>query len=174
MKTRQNRQSLEVGDKVDAQDFDKKWYEARVVAVGTHKANGQKCVKVHYHGWTERWDEWHEASSPRLQALHTFTTDWRKFEECQKVEIRVTDNDKLLWYTGVVFRCPPCTKEGLVLIQSAHSTADPWLMATDSEEMCQFGTHINAEPTDGKVLPRLNRALVACANYIPVGRTADK
>ena len=29
MKTRRSRQSLKVGDKVDAQDTDKKWYEAR-------------------------------------------------------------------------------------------------------------------------------------------------
>jgi len=100
MKTRQNRQRLEVGNKVDAQDTDKRWYEARVIALGTHKLNGQKCVRVHYHGWGERWDEWHEASSPRLQALHTFTTDWRKFKKEQKVEIRVTDDGKLKWSWG--------------------------------------------------------------------------
>ena len=163
MKTRQNRQSLKVGDKVDAQDTDKRWYEARVIALGTHKLNGQKCVRVHYHGWTERWDEWHEASSPRLQALHTFTTDWRKFKAHQKVEIRVMHDNKLKWFAGVVYRCPPFTKDGHVLIQTSYSTARRWL-TTDSEEMCQFGTHINVERPDGEVYPRLNRALVACAN----------
>ena len=163
MKTRQSRQSLKVGDKVDAQDSDKKWYEARIVALGTHKVNRQKCVRVHYHGWGERWDEWHEASSPHLQALHTFTTDWRKFEECQKVEIRVIHDGKLKWYTGVIYRCPPCTEEGHVLIQTSYS-AGLWSVATDSEEICQFGTHINAKCPDGKVKPRLNRALITRVN----------
>ena len=163
MKTRQSRQSLKVGDKVDAQDSDKKWYEARIVALGTHKVNRQKCVRVHYHGWGERWDEWHEASSPHLQALHTFTTDWRKFEECQKVEIRVIHDGKLKWYTGVIYRCPPCTEEGHVLIQTSYS-AGLWSVATDSEEICQFGTHINAKCPDGKVKPRHNRALVTQAH----------
>ena len=163
MKTRQSRQSLKVGDKVDAQDTDKKWYEARVIALGTHKVNGQKCVRVHYHGWTERWDEWHEASSPRLQALHTFTADWRKFKENQKVEVRCMTGSKLKWYTGVVYRCPPCTKEGLVLVKTSYSVARRWL-ATNSEEICQFGTHINTERHDGEVQPRINRALKTRAN----------
>jgi len=43
---------LRVGDFVDARDSSGRWYEAVVRSVDAHK------VKVHYVGWSSKWDAW--------------------------------------------------------------------------------------------------------------------
>ena len=49
---------LKTGDIINALDFDSKWHETLVRAIGT-KENNHECMKaVHYIGWSERWDEW--------------------------------------------------------------------------------------------------------------------
>lgn len=36
-------------------------------------------VKVHYRGWTAKWDEWLSRESTRLAPLHSRVRDWRAF-----------------------------------------------------------------------------------------------
>ncbi|RLN92426.1 hypothetical protein BBJ28_00009981 [Nothophytophthora sp. Chile5] len=59
------RSDLKLGQLVDALDTDSKWYEARVVDLADARA------KVHYRGWSAKWDEWLERTSPRLMPLHS-------------------------------------------------------------------------------------------------------
>ncbi|TDH68123.1 hypothetical protein CCR75_004346 [Bremia lactucae] len=66
--------TLEKGQLLDALDTDKKWYESRVVEL-------QKgAIKVHYRGWTSKWDEWLDRMSPRLAPLYTNVPRWREFQ----------------------------------------------------------------------------------------------
>ncbi|RLN97457.1 hypothetical protein BBJ28_00014688 [Nothophytophthora sp. Chile5] len=59
------RSDLKLGQLVDALDTDSKWYEARVVDLADAQA------KVHYRGWSAKWDEWLSRTSPRLMPLHS-------------------------------------------------------------------------------------------------------
>ena len=53
-----------VGDWVQAQDRRGHWYDARIVA---ERGTGEsREVKVHYHRWKSRHDEWLAASGPRV------------------------------------------------------------------------------------------------------------
>ncbi|KAG7382699.1 hypothetical protein PHYBOEH_010385 [Phytophthora boehmeriae] len=65
---------LEVNQLIDALDTDKKWYESRVVAIN------DTAVKVHYRGWTAKWDEWLPRLSLRILPLHTKVPNWRDFQ----------------------------------------------------------------------------------------------
>mmetsp|Transcript_26278 Transcript_26278/g.64917 ORF Transcript_26278/g.64917 Transcript_26278/m.64917 type:complete len:1013 (+) Transcript_26278:112-3150(+) len=52
-----------IGDPVEALDLVGKTCMCRVVAVA------ESSVKVHYQGWTKKWDEWIQRSTGRLQRL---------------------------------------------------------------------------------------------------------
>ncbi|EQC36912.1 hypothetical protein, variant [Saprolegnia diclina VS20] len=56
-----------VGQWLDVKDTVNQWLEGTVLELSaTH-------VRVHYHGWPTRWDEWIEKISPRLAAFRTRT-----------------------------------------------------------------------------------------------------
>ncbi|XP_037510477.1 PHD finger protein 20-like protein 1 isoform X3 [Rhipicephalus sanguineus] len=58
------------GTRVEARDFQDKWYAAKVVSVD--EENGD--VLIHFEGWSSRYDEWLPMDSPRLRLaanLHT-------------------------------------------------------------------------------------------------------
>lgn len=65
---------LQIGQLVDALDTDKRWYESRIVDMDA------VYVKVHYRGWTSKWDEWMRRTSARLAPLHTNVPNWRAFQ----------------------------------------------------------------------------------------------
>jgi hypothetical protein len=56
---------LKVGDFCDCYDTDRVWRLAEIV--GTQAA----AVKVHYIGWQDKWDEWIDRASPRVQPPRT-------------------------------------------------------------------------------------------------------
>ena len=51
-----------VGERVEAADYSGHWYVARIAAV---EADGS--VRVHFEGWTEKFDEWRPADSRQLR-----------------------------------------------------------------------------------------------------------
>lgn len=58
------------GTRVEARDFQDKWYAAKIVSVD--EENGD--VLIHFAGWSSRYDEWLSMDSPRLRLaanLHT-------------------------------------------------------------------------------------------------------
>ena len=50
--SQQWRESMAVGDVIDAKDSEGRWFDSRIVAI-----EGAR-VKVHYNGWSSRWDSW--------------------------------------------------------------------------------------------------------------------
>ena len=122
------RERLAVGDLVDARDSDCKWYDARVVAIaldpaeadadddasddgGSDKPKSPSSsasttlaspfsghVRVHFRGWSDRWDCWLPRRSPAIQPLHSHTRDWRWLEVGDIVELNsAADGFRPLW-----------------------------------------------------------------------------
>lgn len=65
------RRQYAVGQWVDVRDTADRWLEAQVIDVRNTETGLE--VKVHYNGWPNRWDEWLDAASPRIQPLRTNT-----------------------------------------------------------------------------------------------------
>jgi len=60
---------FEVGQWIDCRDTVNKWCEARIAAITETE------VRVHYDGWTDRWDEWLDRASPRITRYGRFTSE---------------------------------------------------------------------------------------------------
>lgn len=55
------------GDKLEAKDFNEKWYSAKVVETDWI----EREVLIHFDKWSSRFDEWIPMDSPRLRMLQT-------------------------------------------------------------------------------------------------------
>jgi hypothetical protein len=125
------RAELKLGQLVDALDTDSKWYEARVVDVTDAR------VKVHYRGWSTKWDEWLARTSARLMPLHSKVRDWRRFRVNDEVQVGETRPGKkrMLWRDARVLS----TVKSL-LVQLQIDDEVQWVEAQD-ERLCPPGTH---------------------------------
>lgn len=138
------RAELKTDQVVDALDTDSKWYEATIVGITDAK------VKVHYRGWSSKWDEWLNRSSPRLMPLHSRVRDWRKLRIND--ELQVGDprpgKKRMRWRDAKVVD----TRKALhVQIQVDDELR--WMDAQD-EHLCPPGTHRSANaPMDQFLSP---------------------
>ncbi|GMF20783.1 unnamed protein product [Phytophthora fragariaefolia] len=125
------RAELKVGQMVDALDTDSKWYEATVVDV----TEGQ--AKVHYRGWSTKWDEWLARTSPRLMPLHSKVRDWRRFRVNDEVQVgeERPGKKRMLWRDARVL----ATAKTL-MVQLKIDDEMRWMDAQD-ERLCPPGTH---------------------------------
>ncbi|KAL4159073.1 hypothetical protein PRNP1_004844 [Phytophthora ramorum] len=131
------RSELETGQMVDALDTDSKWYEARIVNITDNQA------KVHYRGWSIKWDEWLARTSPRLMPLHSKVRDWRRFRVDDEVQVGETRPGKkrILWRDAKVLSTVKSLLVQLQVDDEVH-----WMDAQD-ERLCPPGTHraVNAD-----------------------------
>ena len=58
---------FEIGELIDCMDKAQKWCIASIVEVQLG------FVKVHFEGWSTKWDDWYSKSSFKLQPAGTFT-----------------------------------------------------------------------------------------------------
>ncbi|KAG6965663.1 hypothetical protein JG687_00005293 [Phytophthora cactorum] len=95
-KLEQWRSELKLEQIVDALDTDSRWYEARIVDITDAR------VKVHYRGWSVKWDEWLSRTSPRLMPSHSKVSNWRKFQANDEVQVGEARPGKkrMLWRDG--------------------------------------------------------------------------
>ena len=142
------RDALTVGTVIDAQDSDKKWFDAVITTV-----DGD-LLGVHYRGWRAKWDDKNvPRSSERIQPLHTHTPRWREFTLGDQVEVLLASRDRVGlssgggrgWYRGSV-TCLAAQRR--VRITVAHYPAllpppPPMWLDLDSEDVCRLGTHIS-------------------------------
>jgi len=138
------RKSIKVGDAVDAKDSEGRWFDARVVEIEHEK------VKVHFNGWSSRWDFWFLRDGEGLQPLLSQTDDWRRLRVGDAVEMR-NDGEKALWYEGRV-RELEGTKVQVVPV--ARGTMEPLWCEVCSESICKLGTHIKAKRKEVTMGPR--------------------
>ncbi|KAG6612149.1 putative ubiquitin-specific protease [Phytophthora cinnamomi] len=125
------RADLKVGQMVDALDTDSKWYEATIMAI----TEGQ--AKVHYRGWSTKWDEWLARKSPRLMPLHSKVRDWRRFRVNDEVQVgeERPGKKRMLWRDARVL----ATAKSL-MVQLKIDDNVRWMDAQD-ERLCPPGTH---------------------------------
>ncbi|CAM9505947.1 unnamed protein product, partial [Ectocarpus sp. 12 AP-2014] len=136
------RLNLKAGDLIDARDSDKNWFESRVTEVDVDGDPEQ--VKVHFLGWSEKWDEVLKRSSEALQKLHTFTTPWRQdLQVNSKCEVSSCRNEVKKWYEATVGEVKHEDGKRLLYIEVSDNDVGSQWMPEDSEEICKAHTHIN-------------------------------
>ncbi|GMF46041.1 unnamed protein product [Phytophthora fragariaefolia] len=125
---------LQIGQLLDALDTDKHWYESRVVDMDA------VYVRVHYRGWTSKWDEWVRRTSARLAPLHTKVPNWRAFRVGDTVMVGTEVPGKRYpeWRNAHVTACDE--EDGLLQIEVDIDGNKKWLDAQD-ELLCPPGTH---------------------------------
>ena len=129
------RNNLSVGDVIDAKDSEGRWFDSRVVEVDRDR------VKVHYNGWSWRWNTWVDRKDESIQPHLTHTDDWRRLEVGDELEVRAP-GAKALWYKG-------CVREvdgTRVLVESPTPNVGKQWLETSSERICKLGTHVRDKP----------------------------
>ncbi|KAG7381526.1 hypothetical protein PHYPSEUDO_005944 [Phytophthora pseudosyringae] len=128
--------TLEKGQLIDAVDTDKKWYESRVIELS------ETQVKVHYRGWTAKWDEWVNRTSPRLARLHTKVPNWRDFQIGDEVLVgrQLSGKNYPEWRTARVTDRQKSQTDDSLRIELDVDGSKRWMDAQD-EMMCPVGTH---------------------------------
>ena len=135
------RDHIQVGDIIDAKDSEGRWFDSRIVEVDKDRAPE---VKVHYNGWSERWDTWVDRKDESIQPHLTHTDDWRRLKVGDAVEMR-SAGEKAFWHKGHVRE----VDGSKVLVESWRTQ---WL-ETSSENICKLGTHLKSERKVGKPPP---------------------
>ncbi|MBS0658399.1 MAG: caspase family protein [Verrucomicrobia bacterium] len=80
----------QIGDVVDAQDKEGKWYASEILA--WDEAKGR--YRVHYYGWDSKWDEWVEPARVRRLVK-------KQLEVGRQYEVQWQDKR---WYLGTIVR----------------------------------------------------------------------
>ncbi|KAL4158871.1 hypothetical protein PRNP1_004645 [Phytophthora ramorum] len=130
------RYTLDVNQLIDAQDTDKKWYESRVI-----ESRGVQ-VKVHYRGWTAKWDEWLNRTSARIAPLHTKVRNWRDFKIGDEILVGKDVERKSYpeWRIGRVTDTQKSEESDSLRIELEVDGSKQWMDAQD-ELLCPVGTH---------------------------------
>ncbi|KAK1942962.1 Ubiquitin carboxyl-terminal hydrolase 4 [Phytophthora citrophthora] len=128
--------TLEINQLIDANDTDKKWYESRVIDLSDTK------VKVHYRGWTAKWDEWINRTSTRLAPLHTKVRNWRNFQIGDEVLVGKAIQGKSYpeWRVAHISDLQKVSKDNSLRIELDVDGTKHWRDAQD-EMLCPVGTH---------------------------------
>jgi hypothetical protein len=122
---------LRVGDKIDAMDKTKNWFEAVVVEVHP------QSIKVHFKGWDSKWDEVIPLESERIERLHSKTFPWREsLQEGMMVEVKF---ENLKWGSGRITQ-----REGdmIKVCDVNDSSKLLGIFPLDSDMICRPGTHV--------------------------------
>ncbi|EGZ18693.1 hypothetical protein PHYSODRAFT_503684 [Phytophthora sojae] len=128
--------TLEKNQLIDALDTDKKWYEARVIDLSDTQ------VKVHYRGWTAKWDEWLTRTSARIAPLHTKVPNWRAFKVGDEVLVgkEVDRKNYPEWRIGRVTDLKKSEMHDSLRIELDVDGSKRWVDA-QNELLCPVGTH---------------------------------
>lgn len=99
-------------------------------------------VKLHYRGWTSKWDEWIERTSTRIAPLHTKVRNWRAFQVGDAVMVgrQVAYKRYPEWRNAVVTALEACEVDGRLRIEMEVDGCYEWMDAQD-EMLCPPGTH---------------------------------
>ena len=139
------RMELKVGDLIDAQFDDGKWFDAVVVDVKLVPAGEGTYdeVKVHYRGWKPNRDAWFPRDFEQIQPLFTYTENWRDLKIGDRLEINNAPPPKApAWFEGEVMQLKD---DGQVRVKTRAPNGSRVilrLVSPESELICKLGTHI--------------------------------
>lgn len=99
-------------------------------------------MKVHYRGWTPKWDEWLERMSERLAAHHSMVANWRDFRVDDDVQVGFALPTKSYpeWRNGRVVEVEKSEEGSGLRILVDIDGRKVWRDAQD-ELLCSPGTH---------------------------------
>lgn len=189
------RYQLELGQLIDAEDSEHKWcvacfwyrtcwwiiyiitslrhatrYESRVIELD------EKRVKVHYRGWTAKWDTWLARASDKIAPLHTKVRNWRAFKVNDEVQIGFPLPMKTFpeWKNGVVTEVRRAEGTDSLEIKISYDDKEEWRDAQD-ELLCAPGTHkgVNDVVKTVSAYSRLP-ASTSSSTYSSYGRYGDR
>lgn len=145
-------------------------YESRVIALE------EKRVRVHYRGWTPKWDEWLERASDRLAPLHSVVGNWRAFKVNDEVQLGFSIETKSFpeWRNGVVTEVERDEDSGSLKIKISYDGEEVWRDAQD-ELLCEPGTHKAVNASTTTTLATTSRmAPATSSSYSYYGRYGDR
>jgi hypothetical protein len=121
-------------------------------------------VKLHYRGWTSKWDEWIERTSMRIAPLHTKVRNWRDFKVGNAVMVgrQVATKKYPEWRNAAVTACEACEVDGRLRIEVDADGCKQWLDAQD-EMLCPPGTH---RAVNSSILKRIVRTFEELERYL--------
>lgn len=101
-------------------------------------------VKVHYRGWTAKWDEWLPRDSPRLAPRHSRVRNWRNFAVNDQVQVGFPIPNKSYpeWWNARVLTVEKDSGTGVAArVQvKVDERKELWINAQD-EMLCAPHTH---------------------------------
>lgn len=154
-----------VGDRVDCTDLEGLWHEAVVKEVDPVQG-----YRVHFLGWSSRWDEWVEAETERIQPPYSKVQNWRpKLHEGDPIEVRSASYPDR-WLSGVVVSVDP--DEGRIKCEYSHDQrgGQRWVQV-DGEEICLPNTHFSRQ-LDNNYPPKVEQFHHECDVHLRA-RTGD-
>lgn len=126
----------QIGDVVDAQDKEGKWYASEILAWDA----ARERYRVHYYGWDPKWDEWVEPArvrrlvKPKLEVGRLYEVQWQDRR----------------WYPGTIVRA---VDDWFYFVHYAGESGqdDEWITAerarpASSENLARRAEFVAADP----------------------------
>jgi hypothetical protein len=168
------RKYIRVGDRVDARDNDKIWWEAVVAELigppveKTSDRESNMHVRIHFRGWGEKFDAVFKYSDAAIQPVFSMTKKWRhEITVNSFVDLCSIQSGSRKWYPGKVNSLKSGTESGYVSVFVKSMTTDSFLQCitvdTDSEMIMPLHTHTKAQSC---------RSAIAELNAIDVKRSS--
>lgn len=98
---------------MDAQDQEHKWYDSKILQIepafstaeclpGIFRGTAHDKLRVHFLGWSAKFEMWFSRASTSIQPLFTKRRNWRNFCLNDKVEMRLGVGADGRWFAGSV------------------------------------------------------------------------
>ena len=135
------RETLHVGDRIDAADASGDFFEALVREIDV----GNKLIKVHFLGWSDGWDEEMPLKSERIQPRYSKVEGWRhNMEVGDVVEIRRDLQQGVRWFVAWVLDVKRDADGNVLEAQCQNTEIVDWFKL-DGDHICAPTTHISRE-----------------------------
>jgi len=136
--------SLCIGQEVDASDSDHQWYHARILKIR------DTMVRVHFYGWSSRWDAWVKKSMTRLLP-HGCKTDDRWFASLavrDTIEFCVLHpmTKRPMWHLGTII-CISKDRTSLCILPHTEQQGRRVRIRYHPDSITPPGTHVRTTTT---------------------------
>ena len=134
------RYNLKTGDVVDCLDNDQKWCEAKIKEI-----HGHLC-KIHYIGWSIKYDTTENLFSVRLQPYNTKTKKWREFIDVGDIIEILEIKTSRIWYFSTIVDIDRVNGM-LTVFYGNGATERTKTVDILGEEIASLGTHVRISQT---------------------------
>ena len=146
------------GQWVDVKDTVDQWLEAQIIEI-IQTLNGTQAF-VHYNGWPNRWDEWIDINSPRIQYFKTHT--YQSLASPMHSPHPVNSTDAEGFRNTAPFDLNECILQTLGLLEQIHVMLNNYteLYNNNREEAANLGSQL------APLMDRIGRVMCDLAGII--------